>query len=261
MSEFVTESTNDVPQRAIMMWSGDPESVPAGWTLCDGTSPDDVDITVPDLRNQFTVGAGDSYDVGDTGGVAEATLDEQHLPEHDHDSGRLSVPSHSHGNGSLSASNHSHGNGSLSASNHSHDSGSLSASNHDHGSGSLSTTTDGRHRHAYARGTGSSTNVYNNPDYSAISEFGGTRGDETSPNGDHSHGISGKTGSASPGVSGNTGSSGANVTGSTGGSGANVTGQTGSASPSISGATGTTGDSDPHENRPPFYALAYIMKI
>lgn len=240
MSEFVTESTNDVPQRAIMMWSGDPESVPAGWTLCDGTSPDDVDITVPDLRNQFTVGAGDSYDVGDTGGVAEATLDEQHLPEHDHESGRLSVSSHSHGNGSLSASNHSHGNGSL------------SASNHRHGDGSLSTGNSGNHRHGY-----SDRSVDVNGEGGAVESGGvvwspGMKTDQrtTDSGGSHSHSVNGSTGS-----------SGANVNGSTGSSGANVNGSTASASPEISGRTGNTGGDESHENRPPFYALAYIMKI
>lgn len=263
MSEFVTESTNDVPQRAIMMWSGDPESVPAGWTLCDGNSPDGVEFTVPDLQDRFVVGAGDSYSVDDTGGAAEVVLDEDQMAEHDHDSGNLSASPHDHDNGSLSTSNHSHGNGSLSASNHSHGSGSLSASSHDHGSGSLSTDNKGQHSHSYS-------DQYRAAE-STVPEGGpGTQGFDHPLTGDtkttdsagrHSHGVSGSTGSASPNVSGSTSSSGANVTGSTAGSGANVSGTTGSASPDISGVTGTAGSNGAHENRPPFYALAFIMKV
>ncbi|GAH63477.1 unnamed protein product, partial [marine sediment metagenome] len=43
--------------------------IPAGWHLCDGTKG------TPDLRSRFVVGAGDSFDVDDTGGQAS----------HDHD--------------------------------------------------------------------------------------------------------------------------------------------------------------------------------
>lgn len=44
----------------ITLWHGAVENIPAGWHLCDGTAG-----TV-DLRNKFIVGAGDTYDPGDS---------------------------------------------------------------------------------------------------------------------------------------------------------------------------------------------------
>jgi microcystin-dependent protein len=49
-----------------------------GWALCDGSNG------TPDLRDRFIVGAGGSYNVGDTGGMEEVTLTTSQLPEHDH---------------------------------------------------------------------------------------------------------------------------------------------------------------------------------
>jgi hypothetical protein len=45
-----------VPKGAILMWSGAPEAIPAGWTLCDGTNG------TPNLSGRFIVG----YDEGNT---------------------------------------------------------------------------------------------------------------------------------------------------------------------------------------------------
>ena len=44
------------------MWSGALVDIPAGWAICDGTNG------TPDLRNQFIIGAGDTYAPGATGG-------------------------------------------------------------------------------------------------------------------------------------------------------------------------------------------------
>jgi len=52
----------------IMLWSGSIASIPTGWVLCDGTN------STPDLRNNFVVGAGDTYSVDDTGGSADAVV-------------------------------------------------------------------------------------------------------------------------------------------------------------------------------------------
>ena len=52
----------------IMMWSGSIASIPSGWVLCNGSSG------TPDLRDRFIVGAGSSYNPGNTGGSADATL-------------------------------------------------------------------------------------------------------------------------------------------------------------------------------------------
>lgn len=47
----------------IMLWNGSVDTIPSGWTLCDGT------MGTPDLRNKFVVAAGDTYAVGAEGGA------------------------------------------------------------------------------------------------------------------------------------------------------------------------------------------------
>jgi microcystin-dependent protein len=69
---------------AIVMWSGSTLDIPQGWKLCNGLNG------TPDLRNRFIVGAGNLYNVGDTGGSKDAIL-----PSHIHDSDMNSF-SHSH---------------------------------------------------------------------------------------------------------------------------------------------------------------------
>lgn len=48
-----------VPTGGIIMWSGDPANIPAGWALCDGKTYNS--LTTPDLRGRFIVG----YDAAD----------------------------------------------------------------------------------------------------------------------------------------------------------------------------------------------------
>ena len=148
-----------VPPGAIIMWSGAADAIPEGWALCDGSNG------TPDLRDRFIVGAGGSYNVGDTGGANTVTLNINQMPRHDH------------------------------------------------ASGSLTTSAAGSHSHNYTRPT---------------VDYVGARGEErtatylvslqtTTEDGEHTH--------------------------------------------TISGWTGYTGGGQAHENRPPYYALAYIMKL
>lgn len=51
----------------ICLWSGAIVDIPNGWALCDGTQG------TPDLRNQFVVGAGDTYNPDDSGGADSQT--------------------------------------------------------------------------------------------------------------------------------------------------------------------------------------------
>jgi len=62
-----------IPKGVIVMWSGDPAKVPAGWALCDGSKG------TPDLRDKFVMGAGGSLPT--TGGTTSHT---HSLPEHAH---------------------------------------------------------------------------------------------------------------------------------------------------------------------------------
>lgn len=52
---------------AIIKFSGAIVDIPAGWVLCDGNND------TPDLRNNFVIGAGDTYAVGYTGGALSHT--------------------------------------------------------------------------------------------------------------------------------------------------------------------------------------------
>ncbi len=47
----------------IILWYGPIVFIPTGWQLCDGTN------STPDLRNNFIVGAGDTYSPDSTGGA------------------------------------------------------------------------------------------------------------------------------------------------------------------------------------------------
>lgn len=77
--------SGSIPSGIICMWSGASNAIPNGWALCNGSND------TPDLRNRFIVGAGSSYDVGDTGGSNSVTLSTSQIPSHTH-----SIGSHSH---------------------------------------------------------------------------------------------------------------------------------------------------------------------
>ena len=52
----------------IVEWFGLASNVPEGWQLCDGSND------TPNLIDQFIVGAGSTYSVGNTGGSANAVV-------------------------------------------------------------------------------------------------------------------------------------------------------------------------------------------
>lgn len=125
---------------------------------------------------------------------------------------------------------HSH-NVSISGGAHSHSASSNSAGDHSHGG---STSSDGGHTHSYYS-PGPSINLTSGSGIQAAGTFmAGTTGSA----GSHSHSIStGSAGSHSHGISIN------------------------SASHSHSASAGSTGSGQAHENRPPYYALAFIIKL
>ena len=122
-SGFTITSTatggSEEPVGTIVAWGGSTQNIPSEYKLCNGASLDrdeyadlfdalgeihgsDSNSTfkIPDLRNQFIVGAkgGGGADntypgltPGATGGGADATL-----PSHSHDSGTLSAANHRH---------------------------------------------------------------------------------------------------------------------------------------------------------------------
>lgn len=57
-----------LPYGTIIMWSGASAAVPTGWTVCDG------DNSTPDLRGRFVIGAGGTFNPGNTGGNKDAVV-------------------------------------------------------------------------------------------------------------------------------------------------------------------------------------------
>jgi microcystin-dependent protein len=231
LDDIVTAVNNisSFPSGGIVMWSGSVASIPSGWYLCDGNN------STPDLRNRFIVGAGSSYAVGATGGADSVTLTANEIPSHSHTGSTGSAGSHSH---TYSGTSSTHGG-------HSH---SFSATTGSSGSHNHTGTTSGAGAHSHtvaSSNNGGSGGLAN-------AATGGTY--TTSSVGDHTHSFTTSTvASHTHSVSGTTGSSGSHSHTYSG-----TTASNGSHSHSVS--IGNTGGGGAHENRPPYYALAYIMK-
>lgn len=83
----MTAGSGGIPKGGIIMWSGSIQDIPEGWALCDGqkrTASDGTEITSPDLRDRFVVGAGSGYAVASTGGEAAHVLTINEIPSHTH---------------------------------------------------------------------------------------------------------------------------------------------------------------------------------
>ena len=70
IDEIISAAT---PAGLISLWSGALNAIPTGWSLCDGSNG------TPNLTDKFIMGAGSGYEVGDTGGSADAIV-----PTHTH---------------------------------------------------------------------------------------------------------------------------------------------------------------------------------
>ena len=209
----------------IMLWSGSIASIPSGWALCNGTSG------TPDLRNRFVVGAGDTYAVGATGGATTVTLSTSNLPAHTHSFS---------GSGTTSGQSQGHVHGiSLTTG--------LQSNDHVHGY-SGTTDTQGTHLHAIQ-----GNEVRITPQQGSEIVMRGAGGAATSWNSDtagaHAHNFSGTTG----GISANHNHS---VSGNS-----NINSVDHTHTYSFSGTTGSTGSGSSFSILPPYYALAYIMKL
>ena len=137
------------------------------------------------------------------------------------------LPAHSH-----TTNNHTH---SFSTGNHTH---SFSTGNHTH---SFSGSGSANHNHALATSNGHTG-----------SKVDRNRGTDPWTADYNTNSISTENATVSISVSGNTGN--ASASGNTGN--ASSSGNTGNANPT----TNNTGSGNSHENRPPYYALCYIMK-
>lgn len=69
---------DSVPSGTILPWYGNLSNIPSGFALCNGSNG------TPDLRDRFLVGAGYSYNLGNTGGANTVTLNTNQIPSHFH---------------------------------------------------------------------------------------------------------------------------------------------------------------------------------
>ena len=262
-----------VPTGVITLWSGSIASIPAGWLLCDGTSG------TPDLRDRFVVGAGSTYAVADTGGANTVTLDTTQIPSHTHTGSASSTSlahthtfsatsgttniAHTHtGTSDTTSIAHTHtGSGTTSdqSANHVHSGTTSTIGDHVHGSGTLYSQDAGSGNIKIDDGGGDNRVPFVNRDSAAAGAHNHTiTTDGVSAN--HNHTYSFTTSSSGPTHSHpfTTDSSDPthshSVSGTTGAMSANET--------HTHTITNTdTGGGLAHENRPPYFALAYIMRV
>ncbi len=69
---------DSMPVGSIIMFGKPQDQIPSGWHICDGTNG------TPDLTDKFIVGAGNSYQLNNTGGVRQNTISGSNLPQHYH---------------------------------------------------------------------------------------------------------------------------------------------------------------------------------
>lgn len=225
-AQKLAASINFFPSGGIVMWNGTPSNIPGGWVLCDGSNG------TPDLRDRFIVGAGRNYNPNAVGGMDSVSLSISEMPSHSHS--MSSAGSHSHSGSTSGDGSHSH----------SGSTGGASA-NHTHGG---STSGAGAHAHNFQRFAGSfpfaggnASPGFNKPNYVNENVWTSSVGDHSHTfttaghSNDHSHSFSVSGGGHTHGIS---------------------ISSAGDHSHSIS----SSGSGSAHENRPPYYALCYIMK-
>ena len=239
--------TNMIPSGIICMWSGESTAIPSGWHLCDGSSG------TPDLRDRFIVGAGSTYKVKDTGGEASHKLTTNEMPSHNH---TFTGTSHSH-TGSLSSAT------------------AASAGSHTHNmSENLTADSAGNHSHTISGGSsGGHVNIQNGGDDRNTTEASVYA---TGPSGAHLrvetgikrsctplpvYGSSGSSSTISSGGAHTHSISGTITAANSGAHTHNVSGNVTVNSATAGGTVGSTGGGQAHENRPPYFALCFIMKL
>ena len=221
----------------IMLWSGSTGTVPSGWRLCDGGGG------TPDLRNRFVVGAGSSYAVNATGGSANATL-----VSHSHTLSGIASASSVTGtaaassvSGTIGANGGHNHTASTSVATKTGLNGTLTLKNRGGtpGSGSL-----------MAASTGSITRTMMTGSYGEGWEGeGGKQSSRATFALDHNHSAT------------TTNTAVGNHTHTMSGTAAASSVSGTAAASSISGTAVATGSSATNANLPPYYALAYIMKL
>ena len=217
-----------IPIGGIIMWSGTDGNIPANWQLCNGTNG------TPNLIDRFIVGRGNAYAADTTGGQTDSTL-----VTHEHTvSTFISDTGHSHTN-TLSGGVHTHSN-TLGGGDHSH---SVTSSAHDHGMS---------HTHAYSASdgnesvttSGGASNVGNDV------QSGTTGGSSTS-----------STDETTVSSFANTNNADVTITNASADAGVSITNVSNTTGIGVTASTDSQGSSATNKNLPPYYAIAYIMRI
>ena len=81
---YSVSDTSSVPSGTILPWYGVLSKIPDGFALCDGQNG------TPDLRDRFLVGAGGTYQLGNTGGENSVKLAATQIGNHYHTFGSYS---------------------------------------------------------------------------------------------------------------------------------------------------------------------------
>ncbi len=239
----------------IVKWSGSIANIPAGWALCNGANG------TPDLRNRFIVGAGGAYGVGDTGGADSVTLTAAQMPTHNHSATTASAGAHTHGGSTGNGGGHSHTGTTASDGSHNHSASTGSAGAHTH-TGSAASA--GAHTHGLEYNLGTSTSGSNR----GIAGTGG--GNDSWHNfirirvnsaGAHTHSLSINSGGAHTHTVSVTAGGAHTHTFTTSTQAAHNHSISSDGGHTHTMTVGNAGSGNSHENRPPYYALAYIMKL
>jgi microcystin-dependent protein len=282
---------------SILMWGGNaaedneqtPGSIPKGYLLCNGRTLNrnaypklfkaiqythggsGDNFRIPDLRERFIVGSGgnnpnvggtNGYSLTATGGANSVTLSQAQIPSHSHTNVAAST-AHGHsysGNTGSSSVSHNHGGGSNTAGGHGHGGSVNGGGGHGHGI----SINGGNHSHGeFVQNMNWNREGYDREGNEAVKNInrsrrnvsGGSHNHSANVNGagNHGHGLT---------INGSGGHThGINIGGS------NSTNHSHSYSGSVNNNNSShthtinaTGGSGSHENRPPFFALCYIMQ-
>lgn len=211
------------------------------YAVCDGQTHGTGSnaVTTPDLRDKFVVGAGNLYNVDDTGGANTVALSIPELPSHSH---VLTDPGHTH---TVTDPGHTHA---VTDPGHTHAASQVS---HAH---TFTTDPAGSHTHTVSP-VSNFVNTNNNGLYLdgtvGASEVDDSQTITLSTEPDHTH--TGTTSSATPAITNSNAFTGITVANDTTGitNDNNTTGVT----------IANTGSGTAHENRPPYYAVMFVMKV
>ncbi len=269
----------------ILIWAGTESQIPTGWQLCDGTGTTSNGITVPNLLDRMVICAGGDYEKDQTGGATSVTTN--NTGSHSHSITVNSGGSHSHSVSVNSGGSHDHDFDTNSAGSHSHTVSVSSGGTHSHtvtvNGTTLSEGQMGSHSHLspgkrrsnswdinslYDFGEGYTdlgTLQYGTGVYSSTYPMALAKTDKVGSSQSHTHTASTASNTGSHSHSASTYSTGSHShSGTTDSVGSHShSASTGTASNhSHTASSNSTGNhSHTVSTMPPYYALAYIIKL